>query len=673
MSGINLGVYVIQVVLVVAAATLAASLLRLAVPRARLTYWRAVVVACLVLPLLPVRHIDVVAPIEPAITATAVTATAIVAPIASPARRSIPARRILELLPWLLLFGAGGRAMWLGAGLFRLSRLRRRGQPALLDDEVLVLQRALAPHAEMRWHERLAQPVTFGFRRPVVLLPSRLGSLPLDIQRAVVCHELLHVGRRDWLWTLAEEAVRTLFWFHPGMRWALAQVQLSREETVDTLVVAITGARRAYMNALMLFAPGSPGIADLAPAPATLFIRRRQLVVRMKAISQEVRMSPMRLASTGTALVAVLMGSSWAVVSAMPLHASVSTRALAARPLTVSATAPERTGSVLSSPDAVQNPPADAESRKALDQAERQLIEQAKRLQAAEAAQAATKAGRRVSKEVKAIYPANLMYLGLDVEVTLSVTISPAGDVTNEEAASWSMRTTKGDTAKTTEAATTAAAQPFVEAAKAAARQWKFTPAESASVVELLFTFKMKSNSEAGRGEGVGSGTGVGVGVGDVSGSVAGSVIGGVIGDVPGGVVGGMPGGVGGGIPGGVGGGVPGAATARPGELPPPPVARIGGKMAVRVGGNIRQPRKIFDVRPVYPEDAKAQKVQGVVIIETRIATDGSIADARVLRSIPMLDQAAIDAVRQWQFEPTHLNGEPVEVIMTVTVNFTIQ
>src|SRR5436190_19398470 len=136
MPGTNLGIYFFQVVLVVAAATLAASLLRLAVPRARLTYWRAVVVACLMLPLLPVRRIDMVAPIEPAIAATALTSAAIVAPIASPPRRSIPTRRLLELLPWLLVFGACGRAMWLGAGLFRLSRLRRRGQPALLDDEV---------------------------------------------------------------------------------------------------------------------------------------------------------------------------------------------------------------------------------------------------------------------------------------------------------------------------------------------------------------------------------------------------------------------------------------------------------------------------------------------------------------------------------------------------------
>jgi len=64
--------------------------------------------------------------------------------------------------------------------------------------------------------------------------------------------------------------------------------------------------------------------------------------------------------------------------------------------------------------------------------------------------------------------------------------------------------------------------------------------------------------------------------------------------------------------------------------------------------------------------------VQGVVILEAVIDTNGDVADARILRSIPMLDQAAVDAVRQWRFTPTLLNGVPVQVIMTVTVNFTL-
>ena len=100
---------------------------------------------------------------------------------------------------------------------------------------------------------------------------------------------------------------------------------------------------------------------------------------------------------------------------------------------------------------------------------------------------------------------------------------------------------------------------------------------------------------------------------------------------------------------------------------PPPPPA------PVRVGGNIKQPQKVRDVKPTYPGIAQSARVQGVVIIEATIGPDGKVKDAKVLRSIALLDQAALDAVRQWEFTPTLLNGVPVPVIMTVTGNFTLQ
>src|SRR5436305_13156117 len=107
--------------------------------------------------------------------------------------------------------------------------------------------------------------------------------------------------------------------------------------------------------------------------------------------------------------------------------------------------------------------------------------------------------------------------------------------------------------------------------------------------------------------------------------------------------------------------------AAAPPPPPPPPQA------PVRVGGNIKQPTKTKDVKPIYPPIAQSARVQGVVIIEATIGPDGRVKEAKVLRSIPLLDQAALDAVKQWQFTPTLLNGVPVPVIMTVTVNFTLQ
>ena len=98
---------------------------------------------------------------------------------------------------------------------------------------------------------------------------------------------------------------------------------------------------------------------------------------------------------------------------------------------------------------------------------------------------------------------------------------------------------------------------------------------------------------------------------------------------------------------------------------PPPPAF-------VRPGGDIKEPRKIHDVRPVYPQAALAAKVEGMVIVEATISKDGSVIDARAIRSQPLLDASALDAVRQWKFTPTTLNGMPVDVVMTVTVNFTL-
>ena len=99
--------------------------------------------------------------------------------------------------------------------------------------------------------------------------------------------------------------------------------------------------------------------------------------------------------------------------------------------------------------------------------------------------------------------------------------------------------------------------------------------------------------------------------------------------------------------------------------------ARAKARLApVRVGGQIMPPRKIKDVTPVYPELARSARVSGAVAIEATIGADGKVIDAKVVRSVPLLDQAALDAVKQWEYLPTLLNGVPVPVLITVTVNF---
>lgn len=104
---------------------------------------------------------------------------------------------------------------------------------------------------------------------------------------------------------------------------------------------------------------------------------------------------------------------------------------------------------------------------------------------------------------------------------------------------------------------------------------------------------------------------------------------------------------------------------------PPPPVVAPP-PQPLRVGGAIRQPQRVRHVQPVYPPIAQSARIEGIVIIEATIGEDGQVTNARILRSVPLLDQAALDAVRLWQYTPTQLNGVAVPVIMSVTVQFTL-
>ena len=94
----------------------------------------------------------------------------------------------------------------------------------------------------------------------------------------------------------------------------------------------------------------------------------------------------------------------------------------------------------------------------------------------------------------------------------------------------------------------------------------------------------------------------------------------------------------------------------------------------LRVGGSIRPPRKIHDVKPVYPQTMRDAGSEGVVLMEALIGRDGTVVSVRVMSAQvhPEFAIAAVDAVRQWRFDSTLLNGEPVEVVMTVSVRFSL-
>jgi periplasmic protein TonB len=119
-----------------------------------------------------------------------------------------------------------------------------------------------------------------------------------------------------------------------------------------------------------------------------------------------------------------------------------------------------------------------------------------------------------------------------------------------------------------------------------------------------------------------------------------------------------------------------GSGSGAPPVAPPtptPPVQKPAPTL-VRAGfQGIREPKRISGPTPEYPVIARTSKVQGTVILEAVIDEHGEVGRIKVLKSLPFLDQAAISAVQQWRYTPTLLNGFPVSVLMTITVNFTLQ
>jgi protein TonB len=139
--------------------------------------------------------------------------------------------------------------------------------------------------------------------------------------------------------------------------------------------------------------------------------------------------------------------------------------------------------------------------------------------------------------------------------------------------------------------------------------------------------------------------------------------------DTIGGVVGGVPGGVVGGVPGGVLSEVLGSTRSAPTLAKMPdstPVKRV------RLAPRVVEANLVHDVAPTYPPEAGGARIEGTVVLWAVIGKDGSVQDVRVESGLPILAQAAIDAVKQWRYKPYLLNGEPVEVDSRITINFTL-
>lgn len=294
----------LQIVALVAAAEAAIALVRLRQPGALLVTRQFLLAFCIALPFLEPR-MEWTPGVEAGVSFS--SRTAVAAAGHGFAWPSWP-----EALLGAIALGAAFRLIRLAHGTIRLGRLRRAAEwmPRAHDD----LQAALGARAAIYRSDLIRSPVTFGWRHPAVLLPPECME-----DRLIVCHELLHVRRRDWLFACFEQTALALFWFHPAMWWLVSRIQLNREQTVDALVVARLGARERYIGTLVRFASRRP---PAAPMPVNPFLKQRHLRRRVDALLKEVIMTKSRTIFTAAALALAVVSTAWICIQALPLQAA---------------------------------------------------------------------------------------------------------------------------------------------------------------------------------------------------------------------------------------------------------------------------------------------------------------------------------------------------------------
>ncbi len=320
----NIVAHWLQAGLLAGVAGLGVAVLRLRRPGFLLRYWQAVLLLLLVAPWIQ--------PWQP----VAAAPTGVLAPISgmeqavesgdgvSVAGRviALPASR-WRVDPWtwalgLLAAGVIVRLGWIGLGLLRLARLARaaaRIAPPAVARELLARFRVSAVFVQ---HPEVRMPCSFGLFRPTVMLPAAFDRLEPAFQRAIICHELLHVERRDFARVVVEDVAAALLWFHPWVWLLRRRIRLHREQVVDAEVVRRTDDRRAYVRCLV----------ELAGHPLTLrlvspMLRSTELRARADAVlEKEEAMSIRRAAVLTTGLCVALGATVWMAAATVPLNAA---------------------------------------------------------------------------------------------------------------------------------------------------------------------------------------------------------------------------------------------------------------------------------------------------------------------------------------------------------------
>jgi TonB family protein len=630
MSLNNFLTYSLQIALLIGVAGCIPAAARLRSPKARLAFFHALLAACLLLPVLRPWKSQVIAIEAPMVAQHPVAGshTSVVQ------HASLDPR---ELVFALLVAGIMARLGMLALGMLRLRRYRRRSIP-------LATSGSWDIEADIRLSHDITGPVTFGFIRPVILLPAHFPDLPAEMRDAILCHETLHVRRHDWLLTVTEELIRAGLWFHPAIWWLLGEIQLAREQAVDREAVGMTNARDPYVDAL-LAAAGAAFEADLAPAP--LFLRKRHLKQRVVSILKEKKMSKTRTVSTLAAGLALLAGACWYVAGALPLSADpqlipdgsgvtvdlMGSQVIHRSPVYYSRDALAKKvegvivaqvklddsgnvvdASILSGPDDLRKPVLQS-------------------LLSWHFTKDAAGGTRQVS--VKFSPPEAVPAPAATVErQSFTVTapqLAPAPNSTPKTAtlsATFPNPAARTIRSITVEGLGIPADEVLAKLPLHVDDEW--TPEGMARLTDALH--QIDEHLTASLTHIPPSGVGIRI-TASRNDAVA----------------------------------IRGDMVVTRSETAPPQVPSV-----INVGGRVQQAKLITSVPPVYPNIARQARISGTVELQVVIDPAGHIQSANVVSGHPLLRQAALDSVIQWVYQPTLLNGQPVSVATTVDVIFSI-
>ncbi len=567
----NIANYALQAGVLIAAGLLAVRLLRLARP---LLFLQLLLGAVLLLPFLQSWY-------RPVFTVTRAAGGRVLMPAAALERVKAPIAVDWALVTLAILaLGVLVRVTWLLFGLMRLRSIRWDARP--LADGVAV-------------STEIAGPVTFGFWRPVILLPPAVLEMPEAARLAVLAHERAHVRRHDWLFALLEELVLCVLWFHPALWWLVGRIRLAREQVVDQEACRAVGSVEVYMEAL-LRAADVPLPPYLAPAPQ--FLRRRQLAARVQSLLEESTMSRIRARisyATATLLVAGL--TAWVTVQ-YPLRGA---------------------------PQIVEAAPDYATVR-----------------------------GAELVHSTRPVYPIAAIRAGVAGPVTVEVTLAANGEVADARVIS--------------------GAAELRRAALDAVLNWQFRP--GGGVAQVVVDFRLPAAPAAGAGGRVNRVASVSIAE-DIPAPLAETLRARLLPFV------GQP----------AGGelysivkrvdpalGMRTEMVESGGELEMKvfiermdlvrSVVNVPGR--IRVGAGVQAANLISKPEPAYPPLARQARIQGSVRFRVGIGRDGGVIAIEVVSGHPLLIPAAVEAVRQYRYRPTLLNGQPVEVSSEVDVNFSL-